>query len=92
MKWVATIIPRCTDSQENIRALAVSCVSQLFVVKGMLATVSESLAQKMAVIGERIIVTDSNAQFGVVHDLSRSLAPEVFFFFSLLYCFLLTSR
>lgn len=77
MRWVASIIPRCTDSQENIRALAVSTIGQLLVVKGMYATVSEALAQKMAVIGERIVVTDSNQQFGVVHDLSRSLAPEL---------------
>lgn len=79
-KFIAKIVPRCTDPVEKVRKEALLCVQHMLRIhlcyRGNLDT-PDTLVEAIAKLVERASKTESSQQFAVVNDLAKVLAKKI---------------
>jgi hypothetical protein len=79
-KFVADIVPRCTDPIESVRKDALGCIQWLLRIQGCYAGTFEDadpLVDAISRLEERAVDTEASAQFAVVNDLAKVLAKKI---------------
>eukprot|EP00040_Diaphanoeca_grandis_P032327 m.195702 g.195702 ORF g.195702 m.195702 type:complete len:1632 (-) comp32581_c2_seq1:207-5102(-) len=79
-KFVAKIVPRCTDPIESVRKEALRCVQYVLRIqlcyRGGLDN-PDNLVEAITKLVERASKTESSQQFAVVNDLAKVLAKKI---------------